>query len=99
MNLQVAPQTEQKLKKIFDQVTDQETFAQNIISWQVADLKKSILNIRLDIKEFEDKYNITTQDFYLRFEQGMAEDSEDFIIWAGLYEMLAENERRLKDLE
>ncbi len=99
LNLNIKPRTEERLKKILDYADDQETFAQNIIAWQIAELKKGILNIRLDIREFEDRYSMSTEDFYRRFERGEADDTEDFIIWSGLYEMLCENERRLKGLE
>ncbi|MCP4104522.1 MAG: hypothetical protein GY749_03140 [Desulfobacteraceae bacterium] len=99
LNLNIEPRTEERLKKILEYTDDQEIFAQNIIAWQIAELKKSTLNIRIDIKEFEDRYNMKTEDFYHRFEQGAADDTEDFIIWSGLYEMLCENERRLKGLE
>ncbi len=99
LNLNVEPRTEERLKKILGYTDDQETFAQNIITWQIAELKKGILNIRLDIREFEDRYSMKTEDFYHRFEQGVAGDTEDFIIWSGLYEMLCENELRLKGLE
>lgn len=99
LNLDIEPRTEERLKKILDCADDQEIFAQNIIAWQIAELKKSILNIRLDIREFEDRYSMSTEDFYRRFEQGEEEDTEDFIIWSGLYEMLCENELRLKGLE
>jgi hypothetical protein len=99
LNLNIAPRTEEQLKKVLDCAEDQETFARNIIAWQIAELKKGILNIRLDIKAFEDRYSMRTEEFYHRFKQGGADDTEDFIIWSGLYEMLCENERRLKGLE
>jgi len=99
LNLNIEPRTEERLKKILDCADDQETFARNIIAWQIAELKKSILNLRLDIREFEDRYGVNTEDFYRGFERGEADDTEDFIIWSGLHEMLRENERRLKGLE
>ena len=64
----------------------------------MTELKKGILNIRLDLKQFEDLYHISTQDFYHQFEAGTRDDREDYMIWAGLYEMLCENEQRLQEL-
>lgn len=75
------------------------TFAQNIIAYQIAELKCAILNLRLDLKAYEEKYQLSTKRFYKKFLQGEKDDSEDFMIWAGLYEMLSENKRRLKILE
>ena len=97
LELHVNPKTERQLKKILS-YQDEETFARNIVAYQMAELQKGVLNIHLDIKEFEDKYQQTTEEFYRHFEQGEAGDSEDFVLWAGLYEMLRENKRRLQEL-
>jgi len=98
LQLDIQPQTEQRLKKLLDGIADQEVFAQNLIEYQIAELRKGILNIRLDLKQFEDTYHLSTQDFYHQFEAGARDDREDYMIWAGLYEMLCVNERRLQEL-
>ena len=98
LHLNIEPETEKRLKTIFNYMDDQEKFAQNIITWQIMELQKSVLNIRLDIKQFESRYNMKTEDFYHLFEHGKTEDTEDFIIWPGLYEMLYKNELLLKGL-
>ncbi len=94
----VQPQTEQRLKKILDSVRDTETFAQNIISYQISELQKSILNLRLDLGEFEQKYQMTSEEFQNQFSQGILEDDVDFMVWSGLYEMLCQNQLQLYEL-
>ena len=79
-------------------IQDEETFAQNIIAYQIAELQKGVLNIRLDLEQFEDKYQQSSKEFYQQFEQGKIDDREDFILWAGLYEMLQDSEHRLQEL-
>lgn len=98
LQLQIQPQTEQRLKNILAFTHDQEVFAQNIIAYQIAELKKGILNIRLDLKQFEYQYQLDSEIFYQQFEQGQLEDSEDYLLWAGLYEMLHKNTARLQEL-
>ncbi|HAO19028.1 MAG: hypothetical protein BWK80_10605 [Desulfobacteraceae bacterium IS3] len=98
LQLHIQPKTEHLLKKIMTYIRDQEIFARNIIAYQIAELQKGILNLRLDLKQFEETYQMTTEKFYQQFEQGLSDDNEDFMIWAGLYEMLCENERRLREL-
>jgi len=98
LQLHIQPETEQQLKKILTYVLDQEIFARNIIAYQIAELQKGILNLRLDLKQFEETYKMPTKEFYQQFEQGLSDDNEEFIIWAGLYEMFSENERRLREL-
>jgi hypothetical protein len=86
------------LKAILASTPDEETFVQNIIAYQIAELRKGVLNIRLDLKRFEAQYQQSSEEFYQHFEQGQTDDSEDALLWAGLYEMLQDNERRLEAL-
>jgi hypothetical protein len=98
LQLALQPQTEQRLKKILSQVQDTEAFALNIIAYQVSELQKGILNLRLDLDDFERKYNMTSAQFHQSFLQGLLEDETDFMIWAGLYEMLCQNQAQLSEL-
>ena len=98
LQLQVDPKTEQRLKTILAHMQNEETFAQNIIAYQIAELQKSLLNIRLDLKGFEKKYKQPSKKFYHLYEQGQTDDSEYTMLWAGLYEMLRNNEERLREL-
>ncbi len=99
LRLDVQPKTAQRVKRVLDLAPDAETFAQNIVAYQIAELKRGILNLRLDLKGYEEKYHRSTADFYREFNRGQTEDTEDFIVWAGLHEMLEKNERRLRELE
>lgn len=96
--LSVQPQTEQRLRKILSQVQNTEVFALNIIAYQVAEIQKGILNLRLELDNFERKYNMTSAKFYQDFSDGVLEDETDFMIWSGLYEMLCHNQTRLSEL-
>jgi hypothetical protein len=99
LRLDVRPKTAQRLKRVLELAPDSETFAQNIIAYQIAELKRGILNLRLDLMGFEEKYQLSTPDFYHEFSQGKTEDHEDYIVWAGLYEMLNKDEERLQGLK
>ena len=98
LQLHLRPQTEQRLRAILASVQDEEAFAQNIIAYQIAELKKAVVNILLDLKEFEKKYKLSSEEFYQKYMQGQSDDSEDSMLWAGLYEMLRDNENKLREL-
>ncbi len=83
LHLEVQPKTAQRLRKILEFSASEETFAQNIIAYQIAELKKGIVNLHLDLKEFEEKHKLSTEEFYQQFTQGTTDDREDYIIWAG----------------
>jgi hypothetical protein len=53
-----------------------------------------IATLQLDLQAFEEKYHYTSADFYAQFTRGEMGDCEDYILWAGLYEMLIENQKR-----
>jgi hypothetical protein len=55
--------------------------------------------LQLDLQAFEEKYHQASADFYAQFTQGEMDDCEDYILWAGLYEMLTENQRRSTSLK
>lgn len=99
LHLDVRPQTARRLKKVLELHPDQESFAQDIIAYQIAELNKAILNLQLDLKEFEQEYSWDSAEFYTEFSQGRLDDREAYVIWAGLYEMLIENQRRLDSLQ
>ncbi len=98
LQLHISPQTEQRLRAILASAQDEEAFAQNIIAYQIAELQKGLMNIRLDLKELETKYNTSSDEFYQQYTQGKSDDSEDAMLWAGLYEMMRDNESRLREL-
>lgn len=98
-NLNVQPQTAKRLKKVLEFTGDEEAFTQNIIAYQIAEIRRAILNLRLDLKTFEEKYEMSSTYFYEKYSSGQMDDSEDFILWAGMCEMLEKNETRLQGLE
>lgn len=62
-------------------------------------MKKAIVNLHLDLKAFEERYHRASADFYVQFIQGELDDCEDYMLWAGLYELLTENQKRLANLQ
>lgn len=92
------PETELRMKRILDQYQDKEVFFQDIIKNQIDELKNGIHNIEIDLKEFEEKYHLSSEDFYKRFTNGEFGDEEDFMLWSGIYEMQLENQRKLLEL-
>jgi len=99
LNLNIQPKTAKRLKKVLEFSKNEEAFAQGIIAYQVAETKRAILNLRTDLQAYEEKYRLSSDEFYRRYARGEMGDNEDFMLWAGLVEMLASNEKRLQSLE
>ena len=50
--------------------------------------KVGLDGLRQQIQDFEARYSLETLEFYARFLRGEMGDKRDFIVWAGLHELL-----------
>jgi hypothetical protein len=50
--------------------------------------KASLDDLRQQLQGFETRFALKTTDFYARFVRGEMGDQRDFIVWAGLHELL-----------
>ncbi len=50
--------------------------------------KTDLEALRQQLQSFETHYSLKTSDFYARFLRGEMGDERDFIVWAGLQELL-----------
>jgi hypothetical protein len=100
LNFQLAlqPQTQQRLEKILQHSNDAESFAQSIIAYQITQLQKSLVNLKLDLLDFEKNYQLSSEQFYQQFMQGELADEPDFMVWSGLYELFCDNQLQLNEL-
>lgn len=48
------------------------------------------------LKEYEQKYGMTTEEFYAQFMSGELGDAKEFIGWAGTFEVFTRLKRRLE---
>ncbi|MBC8446590.1 MAG: hypothetical protein H8D78_02465 [Chloroflexi bacterium] len=51
--------------------------------------------LQAQLTEFERRYNLSSADFYHRFEQGDMGDDADFVEWSATYEMVENLNARL----
>ena len=61
------------------------------------DVKESLEELLTTLRKFEDKYGMSTVEFYARFMAGKMGDSRDFIKWAGefmIYQRLVQKHFR-----
>ncbi len=55
---------------------------------QLSSEKVGVEGLRQQLGNFESRYAMTTPDFYARFVHGEMGDDRDFVVWAGLHELL-----------
>jgi hypothetical protein len=62
-----------------------------ILNTQLIDgLVQTLLALSLEERQllFQQRYGLSSQDFYAQFLTGTLGDAEDYIEWAGFYELL-----------
>ncbi len=59
-------------------------------------LESKINLVKNEIKQFEEKYHISSSEFLKKFENGELGDSQDYFEWWGLIKGLKTLEERLK---
>lgn len=70
-----------QVSDFMDRVLDK-VFAQEAAKEQAL-----IDQLRIDLDEFEEKYDLDSETFYARFRRGEMGDAMDFMEWASLYDM------------
>jgi len=79
---------------------DENSLIQSILDYHIDQLKKGIKNIQLDLADFEQKYGMSTEEFYKDFNQGkLADENNDYMEWSGEYEILLDYKKELKEFE
>jgi hypothetical protein len=46
--------------------------------FHIAETKRAILNLRTDLQTFEEKYRLSSEEFYRRYKRGEMGDVEDY---------------------
>ncbi len=78
---------------------DVDKLVNDLIDYKIRELEKGIRAIEHDFYKFEQKYELTTEDFYALFEEGKLDDTNnDYYIWSGEYETYKEFKLELKQL-
>jgi len=98
IQLKLSHSTEQRLKQVMLLYQNTDAFFNKMIDYQISELKLGLHNIEKDLKEFEQKYEMTSKSFYSKFEIGEIDDQEDFMIWAGIYEMFLRDKQKINKL-
>jgi len=98
LHFDVSEQTKKKLKNVMNLYNNNDMFFNDVIDYQIQKIKKEQLNLHFDLLEFENLYNITSVEFYKLYKLGKQGDNQDTLLWAGIYEMFLENNKKLSKL-
>ena len=63
-----------------------------------ATTSEKLSELEMRIKAFEQHYQMQSEDFYRRFQQGQLDDSADFFEWSAVYTMYQTVAEQVKNL-
>lgn len=84
--------------KLASLVGDQNILFSDFIEYHKRNAQREIARMEVDLATYEDKYDMPSEEFYSKFEQGELEDSQEFVVWSGIYEMQLESKKKLAEL-
>ena len=91
---------ETKFKRLLKNYNDNYNIMfSDIIDYYIDELKKGKKNIEADLVSYEKKYSLKTKEFYQKFQNGeLGDENNDFIQWAGEYEIWLDHNQDLAEL-
>ena len=66
-----------------------------LLAREVTHLTEQKTRLQTQLTEFEQQYDLASDEFYTRFERGELGDATDFVEWSATYEMIQNLEDRL----
>lgn len=83
----------------FGATQELDTSLNKLIVFQIAKYKSHLNQIEHELKGFEAQYNLSSAEFFDKFESGVLGDAADYFEWAGLYENTLLYRERIQSLE
>ncbi len=68
------------------------------IEYHINRVKREISRMQFELEKYEKKYSLKTNEFYKLFEKGELGDENDYMLWAGIYELQLDSKNKLSKL-
>lgn len=69
---------------------------EKLLHHEVEQCQIQLSQLQTDLAEFEQRYNLSSAEFYRQFQAGETGDDMDFVEWASLVQMVNNLEKRLQ---
>lgn len=70
-----------------------------LIAHEITTAQQEAEELKAELQAFEEKYQMSSEDFYQRFRLGEMGDAVDFVEWSAFYQMWASVQKRLEILQ
>ncbi len=96
--IDVQPQIANKFNAYVQLFGSKELLLDKFVDYQINRVKREIVRMQSELDKYENKYHLNTPEFYKAFENGQFGDENDFMIWAGIYELQLDSKNKLAQL-
>jgi len=72
---------------------------EKLFAYELRESQKQLTQLEHDLSQFEQRYNLSSDAFYDRFQAGEMGDAMDFVEWASLHQMAERLKQRIGLLE
>jgi hypothetical protein len=69
---------------------------EKLLAYEAELCQTQLSQLETDLAAFEQQYQLSSDEFYRRFQAGQTDDSMDFVEWASLVQMANNLKQRLK---
>lgn len=98
VTIELDNQVAEKLNNLVRVFGSKDLLFSSFIEYHKKNMQREIAQLQVDLDAYADQYGMSSDLFYEKFEQGELEDSKDFMLWAGIYEMQQESKKKLGEL-
>lgn len=98
VTIDLQSRTAKKFDKFVKLFGSKELFFDKFMDYHINRIKREISRMKTDLIGFENEYNLTSEKFYQLFTEGKLDDKNDYIKWAGIYELLRDSEKKLEEI-
>jgi hypothetical protein len=72
---------------------------EKLFAYELRESQKQLTQLERDLSQFEQRYNLSSDTLYARFQAGEMGDAMDFVEWASLHQMAERLKQRIGLLE
>jgi len=98
LTLKLKPKYIGKMQTLINVFGNNDLLVDKFFEYHINRLKREIGRMQLALSKYEVKYNMTSDVFYQKIENGELGDDKDFVMWSGIYELLVESKKQLAQL-
>ena len=70
-----------------------------LMSLELKQLEEQYKRLEKELRDFEERYGMPSEEFYAKFEQGKLGDEMDFIEWSATFEMVQNLRKKMAILK